>query len=312
MKRMTIILVIGLVISLILNIVLYSRRNLSENSNIESLYKKYPYISKRVLTDNPNDLLINFLSLRQKLKQMVGNYQEFFAVYFEYLPTGTSIGINEKTEFSSASLIKVPIVMAYYHQKERLGLTNNQVVKIKESEIDSGFGDLWKKGAGYEISLEDAARLSLVESDNTAVSVLADYVAREDFDDVYEGLDINFQLVGTEAIITAKQYASILKALYFASVLSKDNSQKILDLLTRTNFNDKLRAGVPENIPIANKFGILGDQLFQDCGIVYVPKRPYVVCMISNTNEDLARKRMKDVSELIYQFVSLANTTNPN
>lgn len=279
----------------------------SESTDFEQSASKYPYLSKRILQEEQNDYLINFLSLRRQLRVMAASYKDTLAFYFEYLPTGTSIGINEKVEFSAASLIKVPIVMAYYHYKERMGLSTNRTVKIQEDQIDSGFGDLWKRGAGAEITLEEAVRLSLIESDNTAGLVLAGNVPQEDFDDVYEGLDIDFFEEKDEVIITAKQYASILKALYFSSVLTKDSSQQILDLLTATNFHDKLRAGVPKDIPVANKFGLLGRELFQDCGIVYVPKRPYLLCMVSHSNEEVARERMRNISSTIYQFVSETN-----
>lgn len=267
----------------------------------------YPFLSKRILQEEQNDILINFLDLRRQLRAMVAPYQDTFAFYFEYLPTGTSIGVNEKIEFSAASLIKVPIVMAYYHFKERTGLTVDKTVKITQDQIDRGFGELWKKGEGAEISLEEAARLSLVESDNTAVVVLAGNTPMEDFDAVYEGLDIDLTVESEETIITVKQYASVLKALYFSSVLGKDSSQKILELLTYSSFHDKLVAGIPQGVTVANKFGVLGNELFQDCGIVYVPRRPYVLCMVSHSNEDEARIRMKDVSAAIYDFVSSSN-----
>lgn len=279
----------------------------SESNSPDLLVSKYPYLSKRILQEEQNDILINFLALRRQLREMVAPYQDSFAFYFEYLPTGTSLGINEKIEFSAASLIKVPVVMAYFHYKERTGLDNDHVVKIQEDQIDSGFGDLWKKGAGAEISLEETVRLSLIESDNTAALVLAGNVPQEDFDEVYEGLDIDLRIENEETIITAKQYSSILKALYFSSVLSKDSSQKILELLTNSHLNDKLKAGVPKEIPVANKFGVLGDELFQDCGIVYVPQRPYILCMVSRSNAEIARERMKDISSSIYRFVSQVN-----
>lgn len=298
-KRSILILSIALISSLVVNVIFL----LNSSSNGASPIEKYPYISKRVLQEEQSDILINFLPLRNELRKIIAPFQDSFALYFEYLPTGTSIGINEKAEFGTASLIKVPVAMAYFHYRERLGLKEDPTVTIQESHLDSNFGDLWKKGAGTKINLGEAARLALVESDNTALFVLVANIPREDFDEVYEGLDIDLKIQDGQTILTVKQYSSILKALYFSSILDKDNSQKILELLTQTKFNDKLPAGVPEGIPVAHKFGVLGDELFQDCGIVYAPKRPYVLCMVSHSTEGLAKERMKAISAKVYQYI---------
>ncbi len=270
----------------------------------------YPLLSPRIFSEDENNILINFLPLRQKLRQIVSEYGNSFAFYFEYLPTGTSIGVNEKMEFNSASLIKVPVVMAYYRQQEREGLDLDNVnVRIKVKELDFGFGDLWKKGEGSSVTLGQAANLSLTESDNTAARVLADYVTRNDFAEVYDGLDIDYHEMEKEVVVSAKSYGSIFKALYFSAVLNKQNSQKVLDILTKTKFNDKLPAPLPPNILIAHKIGTYENNLYQDCGIVYYPKRPYLLCTFSQSDENTARDRIQTISRIVYDYISQINNT---
>jgi beta-lactamase class A len=280
-----------------------------DDRDFEISQKKYPLIAKRALLEEwagSSDVITNFLPLRKQLHEMIGPYEDSFAIYFEYLPTGTSIGINEDSEFTAASLLKVPVVMAYYHKKEILGFDQDATVKIQQNELDKHFGDLYKRGVGYDINLADAARLALTESDNTASLVLADQISQDDFSYVYEGLDIPLTVKDKSPIVTAQQYTSILKSLYFSSILNKDNSEKILDLLTKTKFNDKLPAGVPQDVRVAHKIGLIDRQIYQDCGIIYVPGRPYVLCMISKSDKVTARERMKAISEEVYKYVSEA------
>jgi len=272
--------------------------------NDEILRQKYPFLATRILQEFKSDILINFLDLRTRLRSQVEPYKDTFAFYFEYLPTGTSVGVNEKAEFPAASLLKVPVVMAYRHQVERTGEDSDREVSIRSDEIDKTFGTLYKSGAGAKIKLSEAERLALVESDNTAARVLTDNVSVDDFSEIYEGLDISLKEGDSGVILTAKSYASILKSLYFSSLLTKDNSQYILDLLDKSMFNDKLPAGVPSRISVAHKIGVLGEDLFMDCGIVYVPNRPYLLCMISVSSEDVARERMVKMSKTVYDFVS--------
>ncbi len=298
-----------LVISVVANIGLFTLwQNGARNENqFATLQKKYPYLSKRILTEFPQDILINFLPLRKKIKQTTMSYGDSFAVYFEYLPTGTSIGVNEKNDFLAASLFKLPVVMAYYRHKESSHSESDPKIKLTKDMIDNRFGDLWKKGEGYEINLKDAVRMGLENSDNTAVKALTPQIKEKDFQDVYQGLDINLKIKDSGAILSAKQYASILKALFYSAVLTKDHSEEILNYMTHTEFTDKLPAGLPSGVPVAHKIGVvmLPDyESYLDCGIVYVVRRPYMLCMISKSDEETARIRMKNMSKIVYEYVS--------
>lgn len=270
--------------------------------------KEYSMLAKRIFVDDPTDILVNFIPLRKSLRALVEPWGDKFSFYFEYLPTGTSIGVNEKTEFEIASLVKIPTALAYYRKEERAGLGfEDKIVTLEEKHLDKGYGDLWEKGAGYQISISEAMQLMLAKSDNTAANVIADTIPQEDFTSVFDGLDITMNDKNGVLVITTKGYASILKSLYFAGIVSKENSQKILEILTKTPFNDKLRAGVPQQVTVSHKIGVYGE-IFQDCGIVYEPNRPYLLCMYSHSTEKVAAERMSTVSKEVYSFVHSANT----
>jgi len=122
-----------LIISLIGNIVLFLfwEHDSQMGQHFTILKNKYPFLSQRVLLeDYTNDFINNFLPLRQQLHTMIDPYADSFAIYFEYLPTGTSIGINEDTNFTAASLLKVPVVMAYLYKKESMGLTKIRRLRL--------------------------------------------------------------------------------------------------------------------------------------------------------------------------------------
>ncbi|TXG78180.1 serine hydrolase [Candidatus Dojkabacteria bacterium] len=309
-KILLVVLVLSLLANAGLGFIYFYHSHSGESKETKDLYKKYPYLSKRILQDFPQDLLINFLALRRQLRSEALPYGNKFGFYFEYLPTGTSIGVNEKNEFHAASLFKVPVIIAYYHTKERLG-AKDQEITLKEEFIDKDFGDLWRQGAGAKIKASEAVELAMVDSDNTAAKALVPLVGEKDFEEVYQGLDIDVNSDDQGALISAKAYASILKALYFSSLIDKNDSQHILNLLTKTKFPDKLAAGVPTNVPVAHKIGDFvddeGNEGYRDCGIVYVPRRPYLLCMFSIGTEQEARDRMSNFSRIIYDYVSRTN-----
>lgn len=302
-----------LAVSIILNVIALSIifGHIDEVKAVDDFQRaeqRYPLLSKRILQEFPQDILINFLALRTTLKQEVAPYGESFGFYFEYLPTGTSIGVNEKIDFHAASLFKVPVVMAYYHGTERTGSKNDPTITLTQDMLDGEFGELWKKGAGHKLKASEAIELALTESDNTAAKAIVPYVTEQDFQSVYDALDIELRADHEGALVSAKSYASILKALYFSSVLNKESSEEILDLLSKTKFPDKLVAGVPNDVIVAHKIGNFednnGNEGFRDCGVVYVPRRPYMLCMFSVGDEQTARDRMQQVSKTIYDYVS--------
>lgn len=313
MKKLWIILFfISFSINILLAYLVFSDRLKIDDKNSESESESFPYLSKRIFTENQNDILINFVPLREDLKRYFRSIDEPIGLYFEYFPSGVSIGINANFETNIASLLKIPLVMGVYKEYERGNLKKNQKLVIKAKYIDSKFGSLWKKGEGAEVTIDEAVKFALFESDNTAANMLLDILPKFAIDDVADYLDIPKQKQGNFLVISPKNYSSVLRSLYLSAYLSRESSNEIIDLLTQTELNDKLPAPIANDVKVAHKIGVYTlpdskEPTFSDCGIVYVPKRPYVICIMANTNEDNARKYIVDLSKMIYDYVSSAN-----
>ncbi len=294
------------IISLIINLILIGEI-LTENiraGNILKIQERYPYLSRRIFAENRNDLLIYFVPLREAMRKYVKEQPEEIGVYFEYLPSGTSIGVNEKMEVRFASLIKMPGVMAVYKQIEKGAMRKNDVLAVKEENINRGFGNLWRKGSGTKITVEEAIVLSLIESDNTAYRVLASALPLGALEDVFNNLDITIEQIQGFPIITPKNYTSILRSLYLSSYLQREDANEILSLLTQTPFNDKLVAGVDPGVKVAHKIGTFeSDGIFSDCGIIYIPNRPYSLCIMVRGNNETATKHMTLLSKMVFGYV---------
>lgn len=306
-------LIISLVVSVITNIILviFLLYNFKPNQH-EIFRNEFPFLSPRLTIEVPNDVIINFVPLREKLNKYQNGTKNSFGIYFEYLPSGVSIGINEKDTFVLASLLKVPLVMAVYKQIEKGALKPDDILTIQEKNLDTKFGDLWKRGIGAKVTVQEAIRLALIDSDNTAKSLLFTTLPQGRLEDVFDYLDIPKEF-GEIPVVTPKNYSSILRSLYLSSYLPKKDSNEILELLTQTKFDDKIVAGIPEYIKVAHKIGVaydiadFGKSTYTDCGIVYLPKRPYILCVMTRSSEEDARKHMSEVSKIVYGYVSTAN-----
>lgn len=273
--------------------------------------REYPFLSKRIFLENQNDMLINFTPLRQALREYVKKQKEPLGVYFEYLPSGVSIGVNDTVEVNLASLLKVPVVMAVYKQIESGKIKKSNVIEIKEEHLDQRFGEGWKMGEGTKLTVEHAITLALTESDNTASNVLLSSLPDGAIDDVFDSLDIPKDTKGSFHFISPKSYSSILRSLYLSSYLSNVFSNEIITLLTKTKFTNQIPAGVPSTIPVAHKIGVFdlkdAPKTYSDCGIVYVPNRPYVLCIMTSASEEEATAYMQHISKMVYGYIYAVN-----
>ena len=147
----------------------------------------------------------------------------------------------------------------------------------------------------------------MVNSDNTAQNVFRRFLSVTDY--------LNFQdltglqdLYNENGFISAKEYTRLLRVLYTSSYLEPENSEKILEYMAESSFGDYLSQGLPAEVKFAHKYGEnIQYNIFADSGIVYIPKRPYMLTvLIKGKDSSLetrawATKLMKEISEKAYQ-----------
>lgn len=157
-----------IVVSLIANFALVYMYITAEKNHSITDVSKYPLLSKRIFTKKPNDIIINFVPLKRVLVEYIKSQKNIVGLYFEYLPSGVSIGINDKEEFNIVSLSKVPLVMSVLRKVEKGKMSLDDIIVIKKENLNSEFGSLWKRGEGAKVSVKELVEICLKESDNTA------------------------------------------------------------------------------------------------------------------------------------------------
>lgn len=307
-KKIYLLIIIGVVFTAVNSGVLFY--TLSHTKSNDTDDQNFPLLSKRIFAENQNDLLINFVPLRKTVDATFDNLPAGTekSFYFEYLPSGTSIRNGSDDVLVAASLIKVPLAMNLFKAAELGRINLDEQVTLKESDLDSAYGELWKKGVGYTITLRDASKLMLEDSDNTATRLIAEKikgVLKED-EQSFKQLDIDQTLQNGQAVINAKSYSSVLRSLYLSSYLTKDNSQEILKYLAGSTENRRLTKYLPKDVVVAHKNGVYNSTKFSesDCGIVYIPQRPYMICAMIGLPDKDASEIIAKVSKQVYDFVT--------
>ena len=296
-------------LSVVLGTLLYNQSRHSVEQN------RFPHLASRLFLENPNDVLINFEPLRQQVRTYLNNTGLTYSFYFEYLFTGSNIRAGDNNKLVGASLMKIPIVMDLYKSVELGKITLDKKVRVTNEALDSDteFGNKEGLNVGDEITLREAARIALSESDNTAAYII--FEATKDLlkpeDQAINNLDVETQIgesdKGKYALIGARSYSSFLKCLYFSCFVSTDHSEEILAALAKSTDDGRIRAGVPSNIEVVHKIGSFSNITQSDCGIVYLQNRRYMLCIMLDSDAQTARQHIKKISEMTYDYVTKAN-----
>src|SRR3989338_5879106 len=282
--------------------IFYYAPSLVENSESDSGNTYNLLNPARKLIDQ-KDLIINFQPLRDYLNDKYEADQNV-SIYFEYLPTGSSISINKDVEFYPASLLKVPITMTVAKKIEKGEWKWTNELVLLPSDKNKGFGSLYKESSNSTHTIDELVRRALSDSDNTANFILVRNLEISEIEDVNNHIGFS-GIITASGNLSAKRYSVIFRSLYNAAYLSEENSQKLLSYLSQSPFKEYVESGLPPGIPFAHKIGTEEEKgIYLDSGIVYAPNRPYILTvMIKSKNEQLAQEKMKDISEKVYTYV---------
>lgn len=263
------------------------------------------------------------------LNTLIENYQQQgyikdASIYYRDLNNGPWFSINDDIAYDPASLLKVPILIAYLKKAETEPniLSRKISLNLDEDVISQKFNSAEKIKEGQEYEVEKMLEQLIVDSDNTVLETLVEFIGENAIEttEVKMGLRDTNQ-IDTDFTIKVKDYSSILRRLYNASYLNNEMSEKALKMLSKTKFNQGLKAGIPEHIEIAHKFGERtfvdnSNQPFykelHDCGIIYHQKNPYILCVMTS-GKDLLKQAsfIKDVSKSVYEMVDVQSLDNP-
>src|SRR5690625_2991121 len=122
---------------------------------------------------------IQLEQLKEDIEDIAARHGMHMAVYVEL--DDFIIKVNEHTVMSSASIIKVPILVAALQQAERGDLFWDEVVEVQEDDTVGGSGTIKDMALPASFTVRELADLMIVVSDNTATNM---FMERLGFDEV--------------------------------------------------------------------------------------------------------------------------------
>jgi beta-lactamase class A len=279
------------------------------NTNYQLLSPDIAWLSVDDFLTKQQHMTTSYQDMKGNINLILQNAQGQYAFYFEDLTTGAWVGINEKDEFIPLSLLKVPTMIATLKEVEDGNLSLDQYVILSEKDMDNRSGGLWKEGPGYAITVKDLLIKLIKDSDNTAELALVNHVISDEV--LLESTSaIGFTESGNVTMVTPKEYANMLRGLYFSNYLRRPFSELALTMMLETNFNSQIPAGIPSTVKVAHKVGFYTwEGYYHDCGIIYAPDKPYILCIMSKgSNAEEADRVISQLSKLVYERVTANNS----
>lgn len=246
------------------------------------------------------------------------------SIYFRDIRQQGGFSVNPDELYTPASLYKVPIMMVYYKIAERDPSILDHKIYYSGAADSNRMEEIRSPKhltPRTSYTVEQLIEYMIRYSDNNAVQLLTQHLKDTknvsnftDFSAVFSDLGIDLGTLNEYSdVITAQQYSLFLRALYNATYLDRTNSEHALKLLSETDFNEGIEAGVPSGVVVAEKFGetripdpngnVIGKQL-NNCGIIYYPEHPYLLCIMTKavgTNVPLLEKQVSTLSGLVYK-----------
>jgi beta-lactamase class A len=249
-------------------------------------------------------------------RQIDGSRVQSIAVFFRDLGDGPWFGINQDMEFNPASMMKVPVMIAWLKRAEKNPAILKQTFQFRGSANvtpPQSFKPRRTLAEGQRYTVETLLEYMMSYSDNKATSLLYNNMTTTELNDVLDGMDISNNPNDGNNSITVHGYSGFFRILYNASFLSRPMSEKALQLLSREDFPLGISAGVPKGVAVAAKFGEFesgsseGKKQLHEFGIVYHPKGHYILgIMTMGTDFTRQSEVIRDISALVYREVDSA------
>jgi beta-lactamase class A len=300
---------------------------------------KYILVNADLLCSGRKEVLdkTQYTDLRYRLQEYIESEKKTgmvsdVAVYFRDLHQGPVLGINETADFAPASLLKLPLAMLYEMEEEKnegflessppLGYTMRGDERSPEERrahpsamnMNQAYPPPEEIQPGERYTIDDLLFRMLAYSDNKAFTLLSDHIIKTRGEDafigVYQDLGVLARSQGQTDFVSVRSYASLFRLLYNASFVNAEYSEKLLEYMSKSTFTQGLVAGVPEGVPVSHKFGERGvpgsgEVQLHDCGIVYFPENPYVLCVLTRGQSmpELAMT-ISHISQEVYEEVN--------
>jgi beta-lactamase class A len=271
----------------------------------------------------PSELKLSqeMIPLKTSLQPIIQQNPKFKpGVFLVDLDTNDYLDLSGSTNFSAASTIKVPILIAFFQDLDSGKIRLDEKLVMRKDLIGGGSGDLQYLPVGSQFTALDIATRMITISDNTATNmIIARLGGMSALNQRFKSwgmatTTLNTMLPDLQGtnLSTPKELVSLMVRVSQGDLVSLRSRDRLLDIMRRTVNNSQLPQGLGEGATIAHKTGDIG-ALIGDIGLVDMPsgKRYAIAVLVKREfNDDSAYELVQKISRMTYQYLSTAKASS--
>ncbi len=281
-------------------------------------------LGERVISYTPDAKYSQMVSLDENVNMPVlhrelMNLMELYptvkpAIYVWDYDTKNYIDINGSKIYSTASIIKIPVLIDVFQSIEAGQFSLEDEMPLTEYFRTEGSGSMQFKARDSKYSIDELARRMITESDNSATNMLMAKVgSMTDVNNSIRNWGLKHTKVNTwlpdlagTNYTTAKEMAQMIYNIdENDKLLSEASRAKIFDYMGHVHNNRLIQAGLGAGSVFLHKTGDIGTML-GDAGIVIAPNgKKYIVVILANRphNSIAGKDFIVHASEIIYNYM---------
>jgi beta-lactamase class A len=226
-----------------------------------------------------------------------------------HVESGRTWRHNEHLRLPSASLIKLPILAAFWETVEAGRLDPNERVSVSAEALRvGGTGVLKALAPGLQPTWSDLATLMITVSDNVATNLIIDRLGVEAIQAWIDRaglaetrierrmMDRSAMSAGRENWTSAADMETLLTAIAAGTCVSGEASREMRRVLEAQQIQDRLARRLGEGVRVANKTGNFAD-VMHDAGVMTSLGDTLVVAVLTQ-GLDIPWKAMDAISEI--------------
>jgi beta-lactamase class A len=240
-------------------------------------------------------------SLRRTLDGIAKAHHGVVGYSVMNLDTGERLSLRGDETFSTASLIKVPILVTLYDLAEKKQLSLDDPLTVLKIDQVPGSGVLQFMKPGMTLTVNDAANLMIILSDNTATNLILDRINIHRVWDKMEALGLPHTKVHSKTFLRMTSIALDSSVKYGLGVTTPNEMAKLFALLAEgkavnpaadsamlailaNNADGEQMQRYVENLVVPHKTGST-DSVRTECALFRLQSR-VVACGMTKQNAD--------------------------
>ena len=237
--------------------------------------------------------------LQKEVEVLLQGFHGQAGVYIYDLKKNKTVAINADTVFSTASIVKIPIMIGVMDKISKGELQYHQELVYKDSLLYAGVDILGSFKNNEKIELSKVLMLMLSMSDNTASLWLQSLAGTgKRINEIIDSLGftntrVNSRTPGREGNrtrygwgqTTPREIATLLQHIATGQVLNQSSDAAMLKLISRNYWDEEGLSQIPAGFFVASKNGAVDASRSE---VMYVKGEgcEYVLCIATQNNTD--------------------------